>query len=109
MLFRSAFELRVFPKSHSPMFESIHHDDVSYCADALKMALQKLHKGLENPSYNFFIHTSPASFTEPLENYHWHIEILPKTSIWAGFEISTGIDISTIAPETAAEFLRKIK
>ena len=65
-------------------------------------------QGLGNPSYNYFIHTSPAGHTEALRHYHWHMEILPKTAIWAGFELGTGIDISTIAPEKAAAFLRKI-
>ena len=40
-------------------------------------------------------------------HYHWHLEIMPKTSTWAGFEISTGIEISTIEPEEAAMFLKK--
>ncbi|KKS37358.1 MAG: hypothetical protein A3G49_01730 [Candidatus Sungbacteria bacterium RIFCSPLOWO2_12_FULL_41_11] len=106
---RTAFEVRVFPKKHSPNFESIHNSEITFLADALKMALAKLCKGLGNPSYNFFIHTSPAANIEALRHYHWHIEILPKTAIWAGFELGTGIDISSIAPEKAASFLRKIK
>lgn len=105
---RTAFEMRIFPKKHSPTFESVHNSEISYLAEALKSSLLKLSKGLNGPSFNFFIHTSPAGNTEALRHYHWHMEILPKTAIWAGFEISTGIDISTIAPEKAAAFLRKI-
>ena len=41
------------------------------------------------------------------DHYHWHWEIFPKTATWAGFEIGTGIEISTIEPEKAAQFLRK--
>lgn len=104
-----AFEIRIFPKKHMPMFESINHEDITYFADALRISLKKLYQGLGNPSYNFFIHTAPAYDTKEFEHYHWHLEILPKTAVWAGFELSTGIDISTIAPEKAAAFLRKIK
>jgi len=32
---------------------------------------------------------------------------LPKTGIWAGFEIGTRMEISTITPEKAAEYLKK--
>ena len=106
---RAAFEIRIFPKAHMPMFESINHEDISYFADSLKTVLRKLYEGLGNPSYNFFIHTAPAYDTKEFEHYHWHLEILPKTAVWAGFELSTGIDISTIAPEKAAAFLRKLK
>ncbi|MDO8561105.1 MAG: DUF4921 family protein [bacterium] len=106
---RAAFEVHIFPKRHNPRFEISEDDDLPAIADALKTALAKLYKGLGNPDHNFFIHTSPVTSTAEFNHYHWHLEIIPKTAIWAGFEISTGIDISTIAPEKAAKFLRKIK
>ena len=106
---RTAFEIRIFPKRHSPRFEISYDDDLSTIADALRVALKKLYIGLHNPPHNFFIHTSPTSRTSEPDHYHWHIEIIPKTDIWAGFDISTGIEISSIAPEVAARFLKNIK
>ena len=106
---RQAFEMRLFPKNHSPRFEAITDDGLSAAGDALQQALARLDVGLNDPPYNFFIHTAPASDGEMEERYHWHLEILPKTAVWAGFEIGTGIEISTIAPESAAEFLRGVK
>lgn len=106
---RAAFEIRIFPKSHNPHFESINTETCLLAADALRAALRKLSKGLKNPDYNFFIHTAPAQKGKDFSYYHWHIEIVPKTAIWAGFEIGTGIEISTIAPESAAKFLRNIR
>ncbi|MBI2640087.1 MAG: DUF4921 family protein [Candidatus Sungbacteria bacterium] len=106
---RIAFEIRIFPKKHSPRFEISHDDDLPHIADALRTALGKLHRALGNPPHNFFIHTAPTAHSKEFDHYHWHLEILPKTAVWAGFEISTGIDISTIAPEKAAGFLRKTR
>ena len=106
---KTAFEMRIFPKKHSPNFEDISKKNGMYLANALRVSLAKIFKGLKNPDYNFFLHTAPTSDGGKFNYYHWHFEILPKTAIWAGFEIGTGIEISTIAPETAAEFLRKIK
>lgn len=106
---RSAFEVHIFPKRHNPRFEISQDEDFMYIADALHTTLAKIYKGLNDPDYNFFIHTAPATHTAEFNHYHWHIEILPKTAVWAGFEISTGIDIAVIAPEKAAELLRKIK
>ncbi|MCL5960340.1 MAG: hypothetical protein M1358_13695, partial [Chloroflexi bacterium] len=40
--------------------------------------------------------------------YHWHLEILPKLSIAAGFELGSGLMINTALPESAAEFLRRV-
>lgn len=106
---KAAFEMRVFPKFHAPHFEEMSSRDREACADAFRVALAKLYTGLKNPDYNFFIHTAPTGDAKEFHHYHWHIEIVPKTGIWAGFEIGTGIEISVIAPETAAAFLRKIK
>lgn len=106
---KTAFEIRVFPKEHRPHFEDISPPERLSLGNALRVVLGKLWKGLDDPDYNFFLHTAPTNSPGAYVYYHWHFEILPKTAIWAGFEIGTGIEISTITPETAAEFLRRIK
>lgn len=103
---RVAFETRIYPKTHHAYFERITNGQKDYFAKALKVALSKICKALNNPAYNFFIHTAPCDGKD-YSHYHWHLEILPKTQIWAGFELGAGIEISTIEPEKAAEYLRK--
>lgn len=103
---RTAFEVRIFPKIHQPRFEMITEEDRVSAAEALKAVLEKLNKKLSDPPYNFFIHTAPCK-TVGAGHYHWHIEILPKTAIWAGFELGTGIEICSVRPEDAAKHLRK--
>lgn len=105
---RSAFEVRIYPKFHAPYFERITPISKIQLAEALRIVLAKINAGLDNPPYNFFLHTAPCDGKD-YPHYHWHFEIMPKTSIWAGFELSTGIEISTIEPEKAAEFLREQK
>jgi len=106
---RQAFEIRIFPRRHSPEFEKISDREVADIAEVLQISLAKLDRALGDPAYNFFVHTAPTADGRSALHYHWHIEILPKTGVWAGFEIGTGIEISTIAPESAARFLRSIK
>lgn len=106
---RTAFEMRIFPKAHQSRFEDIAPDEQQDFAHVLRVSLTKLYRGLKNPDYNFFLHTAPVKNNRSFEHYHWHFEILPKTAIWAGFEIGTGIEISTIKPESAAAFLRSVK
>ena len=103
---RVAFEIRIYPIEHSAYFERIDDKQKDLFAEALQVTLKKLKKSLKDPDYNYFIHTSPVDGKDH-DHYHWHMEILPKTSTWAGFELGTGIEISTIEPEKAAEFLRK--
>lgn len=106
---RQAFEVRVFPKRHAPYFEDLTDPEIALAADALRQALARLDRALAGPAYNFFIHTAPTADGQATAHYHWHLEIIPKTAVWAGFEIGTGIEISTISPEAAAEFLREMK
>ncbi|MEX0870097.1 MAG: galactose-1-phosphate uridylyltransferase [Candidatus Spechtbacterales bacterium] len=105
---RTAFEIRIFPKKHEPYLSNVALKDLSEFADALRNSLKMLYDVLDDPSYNFFIHTAPVDARE-YPNYHWHVEIIPKTAIWAGFELGTGIEISTIEPKAAAEYLRRSK
>ena len=103
---RIAFEVRIYPKKHRAYFERIEDGEKESLAEAFQVALSKLNKALNDPAYNFFLHTAPCD-GKNYDHYHWHFEILPKTGTWAGFELGTGIEISTIEPETAAEYLRK--
>ena len=103
---RMAFEIRIYPKKHLSYFERINEKQKIALAEAFSIALAKLRKALNNPDYNFFLRTSPCDGKD-YSHYHWHFEILPRTSIQAGFELGAGMEISTIEPEKAAECLRK--
>lgn len=102
---RGAFETWILPKSGNPYFERITDDEKLALAEALQKGLFGIWKGLGNPAYNFYLHTAPCDGKD-YPHYRWHFEILPRTSIWGGFELSNGIEVSTIQPEKAAEFLR---
>jgi len=102
---RAAFEVWVVPKKHKPYFERMNQKEKIAGGEALQAAISKIYKALKDPAYNFYIHTSPCDGKD-YPHYHWHIEILPHTADWAGFELSTGVEISTIEPEISAEYLR---
>ena len=40
-------------------------------------------------------------------SYHWHVEILPKLTGLAGFELGSGFHINPVPPEDAARLLRE--
>lgn len=103
---KTAFEVIVSPKIHSPYFEKITEEEKWQLAEIFQAVIKKMYKGLNDPDYNFYLHTAPCD-GQTYDYYHWHWTILPKTSPWAGFEIATRMEISTIEPEKAAEYLRK--
>lgn len=103
---KSAFQIIISPKNHLSYFERINEKEKHQLAEAFQIAMKKLYKALDNPSYNFYLHTAPCD-GKNYSHYHWHWTVIPKTSIPAGFEIGTRMEISTIEPEKAAEYLRK--
>lgn len=103
---KSAFQIILSPKKHSPYFEREGEEEKWYLAEAFGVAMKALYKGLSDPAYNFYLHTSSCNGKEH-PHYHYHWTILPKTATFAGFEIGTRMEISTIEPEKAARYLKK--
>jgi UDPglucose--hexose-1-phosphate uridylyltransferase len=104
---RAAFHLRIYPKKHLSYFERATDEQKIALAEAFHNVLSRLRKTLGDLAYNFFLRTSPCDGRDH-SYYHWHFEIIPRTSIQAGFELGAGIEISIIEPGKAAEYLRKI-
>jgi len=105
---RFPFETWIFPKNHESQFELTSKISMSELAEALGEALKMLNKTLDNPPLNFYIHTLPT-IHEDSASFHWHLEIIPRVSNYGGFELGSGIIINVMAPENAAEFLKKNK
>lgn len=97
------FETYLVPKEHVAEFSEASPEALRGAAEGLRAVLSKLHAGLGDIPYNIYLHTRPFHSESA---FHWHLSILPKTSIIAGFEYATGIMINVVAPESAAEFLR---
>ena len=102
---RSAFQTIISPKKHASNFEKISEKEKWNLAEAFKVAMTKLYKALDDPPYNFYLHTAPVKGKHPY--YHWHFTILPKTATPAGFELGTRMEICVVEPEKAAQFLKK--
>jgi UDPglucose--hexose-1-phosphate uridylyltransferase len=102
------FETWVLPRSHRPRFERCNADDFALLSNALKFSLQKLNVALDDPPYNFILHTTPFHEDDP-PHYHWHLEIMPTLIQVAGFEWGSGFYINPTPPEEAAKHLREIQ
>jgi UDPglucose--hexose-1-phosphate uridylyltransferase len=102
------FETWVLPRTHRARFESSTREEFSLLSNALKVALHKLNVALDDPPYNFILHTTPFGEHDP-PHYHWHIEIMPTLIQVAGFEWGSGFYINPTPPEEAARFLAEIQ
>jgi len=104
---RFPFECWVLPKEHQTHFENLSNEEADELAGLMKLVLSKIESSLNQPPYNFIIHSTPFDQGKA-EHYHWHIEIIPRLTKVAGFEWGTGFYINPVAPESAAEYLREV-
>ncbi|HVO53553.1 MAG TPA: DUF4921 family protein [Solirubrobacterales bacterium] len=95
---RSPFELRVVPRREVARFE----DDEGGAA-MIRTAMRALAARFDGPpELNLWVRTAPRG----AEPFHWHVDIAPRLTIKAGFELGTGVDINIYPPEKAAADLR---
>jgi UDPglucose--hexose-1-phosphate uridylyltransferase len=96
---RVPYELQLVPRSHEPSF-----------AEAAAPGAALLHDGLNRlrrhlgapPPLNLWVRTTPRG----TESFHWHIDVVPRLTQLAGFELGTGVNVNIVAPERAAAELR---
>ena len=105
---RFPFETWILPMARRSAFHTIDDDgELMELAEVIKDTLARLNAALDSPPYNIVLHTAPLA--EPdLPYYHWHLEIMPKLTRVAGFEIGSGFYINPTPPEDAAQFLRDV-
>ena len=104
---RFPFETWILPKQQSSHFENITRQAIEELGTVLKTVLRKLELALDDPPYNYVIHTAP--FNQPeLPHFLWHMELFPRITRVAGFEWGSGFYINPVMPEQAAEFLREV-
>lgn len=97
-------QITIYPIEHQPSFAMLKEESIPYLADMLNKLLHAFHKAFGYPSYNLVIRTPPMD--EEDEFAHWHLEILPRLTSFAGFELGSGMHINPVFPEEAAAFIK---
>jgi UDPglucose--hexose-1-phosphate uridylyltransferase len=100
------FEVWIVPKRHQADFGQISDQEKSDLAAALLNILSRLYHKLNNPDYNYMINTS-AQYRRDEPQLHWYLQIRPRLTTQAGFEIGSGISINPSFPEADADFLNE--
>ncbi len=104
---RFPFETWLLPKTHQSSYLEMTDSEVMVLARAVKATLARLKAALNDPPFNYMLHTQPVS-RESMDHYHWHFEIIPKLTRVAGFEWGSGFHINPTPPEESAAYLRDI-
>jgi UDPglucose--hexose-1-phosphate uridylyltransferase len=96
---RTPYELRVVPRCEQPSFA-----ESGAGAAMIRTALRALAERFDGPpELNLWVVTAPRG----AGRFHWHVDIAPRLSVRAGFELGTGVEINVYPPERAAADLRE--
>ena len=102
---RVPFETWIAPKCEESTFGHVEAGHLAELANVLKRTLKGLDDALGNPDFNYILHSAPPE-DDTKHYFLWHIQILPRVSTIAGFELGSGIFINTILPEDAAAHMK---
>ncbi len=102
---RLPFETWIAPKRRQSSFGQVNTLALIDLSNVLQKVLRVLHDQLDNPDFNLIIHSSPTD-DESKDYFLWHVQILPRVTTIAGFELGSGIFINTMLPEECARLFR---
>ncbi len=110
---RFPFECWILPRRHRCSFKDTDPDERKDLGVVMRRLILAMRKVLRDPPYNYVIHTAPSRIPRMAqwhtlgEDYHWHIEVMPRIRKLTGFELGSGMYILTTSPEDAAKYIKE--
>ncbi|MEI6239501.1 MAG: DUF4921 family protein [Planctomycetia bacterium] len=108
---RQPFETVILPRTACRHYHAADADAVTALAALTQRIIARLTRIAPQANYNWWLHQAPfasvGASAPGIEHWHWHLEILPRLSEFAGFELATGCHITTMSPVESARRLRE--
>src|SRR2546430_4161674 len=101
---RFPFETWILPVRHRAAFEESGVEELRGLAEMVGAFMRRMNRVLGAPPFNFMLHTAPLR-EGAVEDFHRHLEIIPKLTRAARYEWGSGFFINPAPPQDAAEGL----
>ncbi|GBC75697.1 Galactose-1-phosphate uridylyltransferase [archaeon HR06] len=99
---RVPYEILLLPKRHEKDFFSLKDEALKELSEILCKIFKALNKILGNFPFNFWF----SNYYRGIKDYHWHLEILPRLTYFAGLELGSGVYINILYPEEACKNIK---
>ncbi len=103
---RFAFQVWIVPDNMSSGFAGCPDDQRNELAGLCRHVIERFETTLDHPSYNWLLHQPPFCESSIERADYWYIELLPRITSAAGFELGTDMWVNPVPPEAAARRLR---
>jgi UDPglucose--hexose-1-phosphate uridylyltransferase len=101
------YETWIMPRAAQPSFDRPADADLDELALVLRSVLGSLAEVLKDPDYNAVLQSAPVG-DEQREYFIWHLRIVPRLAVAAGFELGSGMAVNPSRPEDTAASLRPL-
>lgn len=101
------FETWIMPRMAQASFGDTSDATLDELATCLRAVLAGLADGLDDPDYNAILNSAPVG-DEQREYFVWHLRVLPRLAVAAGFELGSGMAVNPSLPEDTAGILRPL-
>jgi UDPglucose--hexose-1-phosphate uridylyltransferase len=112
---RMPFECWILPKRHDCAYQSITDSEIDDLALILSSVIKKFKKAFKGIPCGYVIHNAPNRMPRKDywhtigEDFHWHIEVMPRLKAETGFEVSSDFYVLHTSPEDAAKFIQEVR
>lgn len=113
---RQPLETWILPRHPSPWFHAVDPSGAAALADLVREVVARIDRAAPGVEFNWWLHQAPFAAPDRRTidaaggavppGWRWHVEILPRISPLAGFELGVGCHIATMTPEESARRLR---
>ena len=100
------FTVRLALADGGARFDEAADDEPRAIGIALRDAIASLRLVIGDAAYNVMIETAPRDHAGP---FRWWVDVVPRVTVTAGFELATGLSVNIVAPAEAAAALRAVR
>lgn len=100
-------QVRITPREHFSYFEKSTDETLDECAMLTRTLIIALQQIIPEAAYNLVISSLPLNQHQFEPSFHWTIDICPRITGHAGFEIATRNAINPMLPEDSAAIYRR--
>lgn len=104
---RQPCETWILPRSQEAFFHATSPAHVAALADLTRDIAARFERVLPGTDFNWWLHEAPwRDAPTAAGRWHWHLEMLPRATQLAGFELGTGCHVTAWSAGEAARRLR---
>ncbi len=98
--------VRIAVRDAGPRLAGATDEQLGAVTRTLRRVLGAIGTDLADPPYNVVVQSAPTAAAARWSR--WYVEVIPRVSFVAGFELGTGLFVNASSPEGAAERLRDV-